>query len=177
MSLFSRAIRLRVTKQQGDFMSQRLAYSNFTPKALHNLVELGKILKSGTLDAKMIDMVQIRASQMNQCTFCVDMHVKEAKIHGERDIKVHHITVWRESELFSMKERAALEFTEALTQLKPEGISDELYGKVREHFSDQDLVDLTYVIGLINLWNRMNAVFRTPAGALDKLYGLDKAGL
>jgi AhpD family alkylhydroperoxidase len=158
-------------------MSQRVVYSNFSQKALHTLVELGKILKGSSIEPALIDLVQIRASQMNQCTFCVDMHVKEAKLHGTRDLKVHHVAVWRESNLFSMKERVALEFTEALTQLKVEGIDDQLYGKVREHFTDEEMVDLSYVIGLINVWNRMNAVFRTEPGTLDKLYGLDKAGL
>jgi len=75
--------------------------------------------------------MDIRASQMNGCAFCLDMHVKEAKLHGERELRLHHVAIWRESPLFSAKERAALAFTEALTHIAPEGISDELYARAR----------------------------------------------
>jgi AhpD family alkylhydroperoxidase len=144
---------------------------------MQKLMELSQVTKESSLDPKLIDLVQLRASQMNQCTFCVDMHSKQAKLHGERELKLYHIPVWRESNIFTPKERVALEFTEALTELEREGINDDLYGRVREHFSDQELVDLTYVISVINVWNRMNAVFRTEPGSLDKMLGLDKADL
>lgn len=144
---------------------------------MQKLMELSQATKESSLDKKMIDLVQLRASQLNHCAFCVDMHSKEAKLHGERELRLYHIPVWRESHLFTEKERIALEFTEALTQLENHGIADELYARVREHFNDQELVDLTYVVSVINVWNRMNAVFRTEPGAFDKMFGLDKAGL
>lgn len=158
-------------------MSNRIQYGKFSPKSMQKLMELSMVAKEGSIDRKIIDLVNIRASQMNQCTFCLDMHTKEAKIHGEQELRVYHIPVWRESPLFTPKERVALEFTESLTQIERTGISDDLYNRVREHFTDQEVVDLTYLIGLINLWNRMNAVFHTVPGSLDKMFGLDKSGL
>ncbi|MES2526527.1 MAG: carboxymuconolactone decarboxylase family protein [Bdellovibrionota bacterium] len=158
-------------------MSNRVQYFKFAAKSMQKLTELSQVTKEGSLDAKFIDLIQLRASQLNHCTFCVDMHAKEAKIHGEKELRLYHLPVWRESKLFTEKERVALEFTEALTQLGNDGISDELYGKTKEHFTDQELVDLTYAIGVINLWNRMNAVFRTEPGIFDKMFGLDKSGL
>ncbi len=158
-------------------MSNRIQYSKFSPKSMQKLVELSMVTKESSLDAKLIDIVQLRASQLNHCSFCVDMHSKEAKIHGERELRLYHIPVWRESNLFTEKERVALEFTEALTHLENKGIDDDLYARVREHFGDQELVDLTYVVAVINVWNRTNAVFRTAPGAFDKMFGLEKAGL
>ena len=99
---------------------------------------------------------RLRASQLNGCAFCVDMHVKEAKIHGDRELRLHHVAVWRESPLFSEQERAALEWTEALTQLTPHGVSDAIYASVREQFSEQELSDLTFLVVAINGWNRLN---------------------
>lgn len=158
-------------------MSSRLSYAQYSPKMIQKLVDLSAQARQGSIETTLYDLVQIRASQLNECTFCVDMHVKEAKIHGERELRLYHVAVWRESTLFTSQERAALELTEHLTKLPVGGISDALYGLLKEHFSDQQIVDLTYAIGLINVWNRMNAVFRTTPGSLDKMYNLEKAGL
>ena len=122
-------------------------------------------------------LVDIRASQLNGCAFCLDMHVKQALIHGERDLRLHHVAIWRESPLFTPKERAALAWTEALTRIDPEGVSDAAYAQAREQFSEQELSELTFRVAAINGWNRMNVAFRTTPGSKDKLYGLDKAGL
>jgi AhpD family alkylhydroperoxidase len=156
----------------------RINYAEHAPELAKKLVELGVAIKnSGQVEPLTSHLVDIRASQMNGCTFCLDMHVKEAKLHGERELRLHHIAAWRESPLFTPKERAALALTEALTQLAPTGVSDELYAELREQFSDKEFVTLTFRIMAINAWNRANAVFRTPPGALDKAYGLDKAEL
>ncbi|HZX27965.1 MAG TPA: carboxymuconolactone decarboxylase family protein [Telluria sp.] len=132
---------------------------------------------SFTMDKTLGTLVDIRASQMNGCAFCVDMHVKQATIEGERALRLHHVAIWRESNLFSARERAALEWTEALTQIDKEGVSDSLYDRVRAQFSEEELVELTFRVTAINGWNRMNVAFRTPPGILDKQYGLDRAGL
>jgi AhpD family alkylhydroperoxidase len=121
--------------------------------------------------------VDIRASQMNGCAFCLDMHVKEAKLHDERELRLHHVAIWRESPLFTPKERAALALTEALTEIAPTGISDELYAEVREHFSERELATLIFRVMTINAWNRGNVAVRSTPGAHDKALGLDKAGL
>jgi AhpD family alkylhydroperoxidase len=156
---------------------QRLNYPQHAGDILKKLGEATFALRSGSLDKLMIALVEIRASQMNGCAFCLDMHVKEAKIAGERDLRLHHIAAWRESQLFDDRERMALEWTEALTHLPADGISDELFGKMRSQFSDKEIVDLTMVLMLINAWNRAGLAFKTLPGSADKLYGLDKADI
>lgn len=158
-------------------MGQRINYGAQSPQLSRKLFEMSQLVKESGLPESLIDLVNIRASQLNGCALCLDMHVKEAKLHGERELRVYHVPIWRESELFSPKERAALEWTEAGTRLPEHGISDELYQRLREHFSEKDLSALTFAVATINFWNRMNVSFRTPPGSADKLLGLDKAGL
>jgi AhpD family alkylhydroperoxidase len=156
----------------------RLDYAQHSPELTKMLVDLSMAIgKSGHIEPKLALLVDIRASQMNGCAFCLDMHVKEAKLHGERELRLYHVAIWRESPLFSAKERAALAWTEALTQIAPTGVSDELYAEVRDQFSDKELSTLTFRVMGINAWNRANVAFRTPPGARDKVFGLDKAGL
>lgn len=156
----------------------RLNYAEHAPELVKKLVDFSMaVTNGGHIDPLIAHLVDIRASQMNGCAFCLDMHVKEAKLDGERELRLYHVAIWRESPLFSAKERAALALTEALTHLAPSGISDELYAKMCEQFSEKELVTLTFRIMGINAWNRANAVFRTPPGSLDKAYGLDKAEL
>lgn len=158
-------------------MQLRSHYAKHAPELVRKLTELGQRAAGGTLEPILCDLVHIRASQLNGCAFCLDMHVKEAKIHGERELRLYHVAIWRESPLFSDRERAALEWTEALTKLSEGGVSDESYERVRAQFSDKELSELTFAVGIINTWNRLNVAFHTPPGALDAAYGLDKAGL
>ena len=153
----------------------RLNHAAESQELVNELFKISKIKLS--VDPAIKNLVDIRASQLNGCTFCVDMHVKEAKLRGERDLRVHHVAVWRESKLFSDKERAAFEWTEIVTQLPRTGISDQDYERALTHFSKKELSDLTYAIGIINVWNRLNAAFHSEPGGLDKMLGLDKAGL
>jgi AhpD family alkylhydroperoxidase len=156
----------------------RLSYTQESPELVKKLFELSAaITNSGHLDPTLALLVDIRASQMNGCAFCLDMHVKEAKLHGERELRLHHVAIWRESSLFTPKERAALAWTEALTRIAPDGISDELYAEVSKQFSEKELSTLTFRVMSINAWNRANVAFRTVPGAHDKALGLDKAGL
>ncbi|UXR65939.1 carboxymuconolactone decarboxylase family protein [Bdellovibrio bacteriovorus] len=129
------------------------------------------------LGESLFGLVHNRVSQINGCAFCLDMDVKKAKIRGERELRMYHIAVWRDSHLFTDRERAALEWSEAVTQLGREGVSDELYNKVQKHFTEQELVHLTLGISVVNVWNRLNVAFRNPAGSADAYFGLDKAGL
>ncbi|GGY79067.1 alkyl hydroperoxide reductase AhpD [Cellvibrio zantedeschiae] len=156
----------------------RLNYAAQLPELLQKLQEFSMaIVKSGHIEPLLSHLVDIRASQLNGCAFCLDMHVKEAKLHGERELRLHHVSIWRESPLFNAKECAALALTEALTQIAPDGISDELYAKAREQFDEKELTALVFRIMGINAWNRANVAFRTTPGTLDKMFGLDKAGL
>ena len=152
----------------------RLHYAQHATATYQALLALEASLK---LDNPLKDLIKIRVSQINGCVFCVDMHVKEAKLHGERELRLYHLPVWRESTLFSEKERAALQWAETLTRLTDHPVSDADYAAVRAHFAEEELVALTHVINTINTWNRLNAAFATPAGGMDNIMGLDKAGL
>ncbi len=130
-----------------------------------------------TMDETLAVLVDIRASQLNGCALCLDMHVKQARLRGERELRLHHVAIWRESPLFEPKERAALAWTEALTRLAPEGISDAAYAEARGQFSEAELGELTWRVAAINGWNRLNVAFRQAPGSKDAMFGLDKAGL
>lgn len=158
-------------------MSQRLAYFEVSPELANQYRDFSMSLKKSAVVREFDDLVSIRASQINGCAFCVDMHVKQASIHGERALRLHHIAIWRESSLFTPRERAALAWTEALTTLAPHGVSDAVYDAVRAELSEAEISDLTFLVVGINGWNRLNVAFRTPPGSADKEYGLDKAGL
>lgn len=158
-------------------MTQRIDYQHQAPELFNKLAALNMQARKGSIEDSIANLVEIRASQMNGCAFCLDMHIKQATIAGERPLRVHHLPAWRESPLFSDRERAALAWTEALTRLSPEGVSDAVYEEVRKAFSEKELTELTYMVMVINAWNRINVGFRAVPGTLDKAYGLDKAGL
>lgn len=158
-------------------MSQRLDYYKSSPDAAKKFNELNMLLHKKPFLAEIGHLVTLRASQINGCAFCVDMHVKEAKIHGERELRLHHVAVWRESPLFSARERAVLEWTEALTRLDAHGVSDAIFNSVHAELSDEELADLSFLVVSINGWNRLSIAFRPVPGSADKIYGLEKAGL
>jgi AhpD family alkylhydroperoxidase len=153
---------------------QRLDYARLSPELFKKYLDFSMAFR---MDEGLGLLVDIRASQLNGCAFCLDMHVKQAKLHGERELRLHHVAIWRESPLFTPKERAALAWTEALTRIDPAGVSDAVYGEVREFFPEAELSELTFRVAAINGWNRMNVAFRTTPGTKDAMYGLDKAGL
>ena len=124
-------------------MSQRLSSTKQSPQLTRKLFELGQMIKESGLEESLLDLVNIRASLINGCAFCTDMHVKEAKIHGERELRIYHVPIWRESPLFTPRERTALEWAEAVTQIAGHGVSDDLYARAREHFSEKELSDIT----------------------------------
>ncbi|WDS36983.1 carboxymuconolactone decarboxylase family protein [Pseudoxanthomonas sp.] len=158
-------------------MSQRIDYQKQSPELFKKFVEFNLLVKESAIEESIQDLVSIRASQINGCTFCLDMHVKQATIHGERALRLHHLAGWRESTLFIPRERAALAWAEVLTQLPAQGIPDELYERVRGQLSEKELSDLTFLVMAINAWNRVNVGFRTVPGSYDKAFGLDKAKL
>lgn len=159
-------------------MTQRLNYMGHAPEMVKKLSDLSiHIKKESVIDKGLLHLVDIRVSLLNGCAFCVDMHMKEAKIHGERELRLYHIPVWRESPLFTGKERAAFEWAEAVTKLGEQGVPDDVYSRVREEFSEKEITDLTFAIAAINAWNRLAIPFRATPGTADALYGLGKAGL
>jgi AhpD family alkylhydroperoxidase len=158
-------------------MNQRIDYQKQSPELFKKFVEFSLAIRNSSIEETIRDLVDIRASQINGCAFCVDMHVKEATLHGERPLRLHHLAIWRESPLFSPRERAALAWTEILTQIPAQGVSDDVYDRVRSHLSEQELSDLTYLVMSINAWNRINVGFRLVPGTYDKAFGVDKSGL
>ncbi|NUZ07799.1 carboxymuconolactone decarboxylase family protein [Piscinibacter koreensis] len=158
-------------------MSQRIDYAALSSEYFKKFVAFSNALHDSAIETRIRHLAEIRASQMNGCAFCVDMHVKQASIDGERPLRLHHLAIWRESPLFDARERAALAWTEVLTRIPEHGVSDELYDSVRAQFSEKELSDLTFIVMAINAWNRPNVAFRTVPGAFDAVFGLDKAGL
>ncbi|QBF33222.1 carboxymuconolactone decarboxylase family protein [Thalassococcus sp. S3] len=144
-------------------MHPRLDYMTAAPDAFQAVLALETYVagKSG-LDARLIDLVKLRASQINGCAFCVDMHTKEAKAHGADPQWINLVCVWREAGVFSARERAALAWTEAVTNVRDTGVPDQDFEAIGAHFSDAEIVKLTVAIGTINLWNRLAVSFRTP---------------
>jgi AhpD family alkylhydroperoxidase len=158
-------------------MTQRIDYQKQSPELFKKFVEFSLALKHSAIEEPIRDLVDIRASQINGCAFCLDMHVKEATIHGERPLRLHHVATWRESTLFSPRERAALAWTEILTQIPSQGAPDDVYERVRTQLSEKELSDLTFLVMSINAWNRVNVGFRVVPGTYDKAFGVDKSGL
>lgn len=158
-------------------MTQRINYMQQSPEFVNKMMALSNAEKESSIEEKIRHLVHIRASQMNGCGFCLDMHIKEAKIHGERELRLYHIPIWRESTLFSPRERAALEWTEILTKLPAHGVPDDIYASVREQLSEKELSDLTFSIMAINAWNRISIAFKNVPGSADTAFGLTKAGL
>ena len=158
-------------------MSQRLDYVKQSPELFKRFVDFGNLLKQGSIETAIVDLVDIRASQMNGCGFCLDMHIKQSTIHGERALRLHHLAGWRESTLFVPRERAALAWTEVLTKLPEQGVPDELYERVRTQLSEKEVSDLSFAVASINAWNRVNIAAKFVPGSFDKPFGLDKANL
>jgi AhpD family alkylhydroperoxidase len=158
-------------------MTRRINYQKQSPELFKKFVEFSMALRHSSIEEPIHDLVNIRASQINGCAFCVDMHVKEATIHGERPLRLHHLAIWRESPLFNPRERAALTWTEILTHLPAGGVPDDVYEHVRTQLSEKELSDLTFLVMAINGWNRISIGFQTVPGTADKAFGLEKSGL
>src|SRR6187549_1508114 len=131
-------------------MSQRINYAQQSPELFRKFLEFSGALGNSTIEEGLRHLVEIRASQINGCGFCIDMHVKQARIHGERELRLHHLAIWRESTLFAPRERAALAWTEVLTRLPEQGVPDDLYERVRGQLSEKELSDLTFTLMAIN---------------------------
>lgn len=145
-------------------MTQRLAYSQLAPDAMKAMMALERYVRGSGLEGSLIELVKLRASYMNGCSFCVDMHTKDARLAGETEQRLYAVPVWRETPFFSPRERAALAWTEAVTDLGRSGVPDELYEATRAHFSDVELVNLTMAVIAINAWNRLAVPFRSEPG-------------
>jgi len=143
----------------------RLEYRTVLPEASRAMSGLEKVIESGTLEPKLRELVRLRASQINGCAYCVDMHTKDARAIGEDEQRLHLVAVWREAPFFTHRERAALAWTEALTLLPEAGPSDDVYDAMAREFDPAEQVALTLAIVAINGWNRLAVGFRQPVGS------------
>lgn len=136
-------------------MKQRLNVSQVTPDLYAAVLALDTKVKQSGIDLDLLHLIKLRASQINGCAYCVDMHVKESLADGIPAQKLHLVSVWRESPLFDDRERAVLDWTESLTLISQTGASDSAYDAVRQHFSEEQVAQLIVAIGTINIWNRI----------------------
>jgi AhpD family alkylhydroperoxidase len=136
------------------------AYSGII-KAMYGMEE--PLRKSG-LDPMLRELVKVRASQINGCAYCLDMHTKDARAHGETEQRLYGLNAWRETPYYTDRERAALEFTEHLTLIAGKDVPDELYARMKEQFSDHEIIYLAFAIVQINAWNRLAITIKAPAG-------------
>jgi AhpD family alkylhydroperoxidase len=155
----------------------RVDYQKQSPELFKKFVEFNMTFGHSSIEESIRELVELRVSQINGCAFCVDMHVKRATIHGERALRLHHVAIWRESNLFAPRERACLAWAEVLTQIPAQGVADEIYERVRTQLSEKEISDLTFSVMAINAWNRVNVAFHIEPGIFDKAYGLEKANL
>ncbi|ACB77004.1 carboxymuconolactone decarboxylase family protein [Opitutus terrae] len=147
-------------------MEERLNYAEASPQGFKAILGLERHVRESNLEHRLLELVKTRASQLNGCAFCLDMHTKDARAAGETEQRLYALSAWRETPFFDERERAALAWTEAVTQLHPQHpIPDAVYAEVRPHFNDRDLVDLTLAIIAINGWNRLAIAFRKTPGS------------
>lgn len=141
-------------------MKQRLDWQRAAPEAMAALLALNSYTENCGLDPRLLELIKTRASQLNGCAYCIHMHTRDARKLGESEERLYLLSAWRESPLYSPRERAALAWTEALTLIADSQAPDEVYDELRRHFSEPELVNLTVAIGMINVWNRVCVGFR-----------------
>jgi AhpD family alkylhydroperoxidase len=145
-------------------MGHRVDYTKVAPGVLQSMLSIGKYLASSGLEPKLQDLVKLRASQINGCAYCIDMHWKDLRAAGESEQRLYGLDAWAESPYYTDRERAALAWTEAVTRLDGGHVSDAVFHAARRSFSEKDVADLTLCVVAINGWNRLNIAFRAPAG-------------
>lgn len=145
-------------------MEARINYTKLPPEPVKALLALGRYLDGCGLEHRLLELVKIRASQINGCACCLDMHTQDARAAGETEQRLYTLSAWRDTPFFTDRERAALAWAEAVT-LVAGGVPDAVYQEARRHFTERELIDLTWAVVTINGWNRLNVAFRTVPGA------------
>jgi len=146
-------------------MKPRMDYRKASPRGLEALRALQAHVNDCGLEHSLLELVKMRASQINGCAYCLDMHSKDARAAGETEQRLYLLGAWREAPMYTDRERAALAWTEAVTCLAEGHVPDDVYAAARAHFSEQELADLTLAVVAINGWNRLAIAFRSPAGS------------
>ena len=145
-------------------MQPRIEYAEVAPAGMAAMLGLENYVRQSGFDPALLELVKLRASQINGCAYCLDMHTKDARARGESEQRLYAVVVWRETPFFSERERAALAWAEAVTLVNCQHVPDEVYDLARQHFSEKELVDLTLAIVAINGWNRLAISFRKVPG-------------
>ena len=140
-------------------MKARMNYAEKAPELIRQVGALNAAVETCGLERSLLHLIKLRASQINGCSYCVDMHSHEARVDGETEQRLYLVAAWRESPLFTERERAAFAWVEAVTLVAGGGVSDELYAATRRHFSEEELVKLTVAVAMINTWNRLSVAF------------------
>ncbi|MDA8357827.1 MAG: carboxymuconolactone decarboxylase family protein [Actinomycetota bacterium] len=149
----------------------RIDYRSVFPEAIQAMTGLEQAVRSSSLEPELLELVKLRASQLNGCGYCVDMHTKDATAIGVDPQRLHLAVVWREAPCYSERERAALAWCEALTMLPGSDVPDDLYDVVRGHFDEKEVVALTLAVVAINGWNRFAVGLRSPVGSYQRADG------
>jgi AhpD family alkylhydroperoxidase len=145
-------------------MQPRLDITKVSPAALKTMLDIEAYLRKSGLERSLVHLIKMRASQINGCAYCLDMHSKDARAEGETEQRLYALDAWRETPFYSPRERAALAWTEALTRIAETHAPDDVYREARAQFSEQELVDLTLAVVVINGWNRIAIGFRGEVG-------------
>jgi AhpD family alkylhydroperoxidase len=148
-------------------MQPRLDIQNIAPQAYRAMAGLESYVRNSGLEPALVELVKLRASQINGCAYCIDMHTKDARAGGETEQRLYGLTAWPETPFYTDRERAALAWTEALTLISQTHASDDVYEEARRHFSELEMVNLTMAIVTINAWNRLALGFRTVPGTYE----------
>jgi AhpD family alkylhydroperoxidase len=144
-------------------MASRLNLGSW-PEGSQAMAALSKAVHNSGLDRSLIELVQVRVSQINGCAYCLDMHTKDARTRGETEQRLHLLPAWRETPLYSDRERAALALAEAITLIAGSAVSDDLFEEARWHFGEEELIQLVFAISTINTWNRLMIASKPPVG-------------
>ena len=144
---------------------ERMNYQNASPGGMKALIGLERFLATCGLEKNLIDLVKLRASQINGCAYCIDMHSKDLRANGESEQRLYELDAWQETPFYTERERAALLWTEAVTRVADTHVPDSVYEQVRQQFDEAELVNLTFVISTVNVWNRILISTRREPGA------------
>ncbi len=145
-------------------MEQRLNYVKNAPAGYRAMAALNRYVEECGLELSLLELVKLRASQLNGCAYCLDLHSKDARALGETEQRLYTLSAWRETPFFTARERAALALTEAVTLIADDHVPEQLYAEASQHFSEEELVNLVLAIVTINGWNRLSITFQTPVG-------------
>jgi AhpD family alkylhydroperoxidase len=146
---------------------ERFDYARVAPGAYRAMAGLEHYLHESGLEENLLHLIKLRASQINGCAYCLDMHWKDLKSIGETDQRLYELNAWEEGPFYSDRERAALAWTEAVTRVADSHVPDEIYERVRQHFSEKEMADLTLAVATINAWNRLAISARTTPGTYE----------